>query len=81
MKIQSGKSYITPNSSLIVRVHKIYHESDTYYKANISLVNKTNGIVYETKGYKLMKSQITHWEENKCPMCESFCGNEWCSYA
>lgn len=61
MKITKGR-YYTDNSDLFVEILKIYYSNDEYFKAKIVLSNKKNGIVYETKCYKIFYENITHWK-------------------
>ena len=56
-------NYTIPNGSLIVVVHKIQYQNDEYVKFKGSLVHRTGGWVYETKNYKLLKKNISHWQK------------------
>lgn len=63
MELKSGIDYITDNSDLLFRVHKVQYINDECYKVKGSIFNKRNGIHYETKNYKLLKSRIQHWRK------------------
>lgn len=62
--IKTGKSYSAKNTDLQVYINKVTYKSENYTKVKLTLVNKKNGIIYETgKKYKLIHDQIKHWEE------------------
>lgn len=65
IELKSGKSYISRFSDLKVDVIKIHHQNDEYIKARICISNARNGIFYELKTTKLLKSQIAakEWRE------------------
>lgn len=64
MVIKSNKIYTNNRSDLKVYIHRVFHSSDTYYKVKLTLINKKNGITYDTaKGYKLYKKNIEDWYE------------------
>ena len=60
MRIKIGH-YEADNSDLAIDIFKIRYQSDKYAKVKATLYNKKNGIIYETKNYKLMKDLIKHW--------------------
>jgi len=60
--IKTGRVYTADCSDLKVFIKKVHYESTDYYKVKLSLINKNNGIVYETKNCKLYKDKITHWK-------------------
>ena len=65
MRIRSGVTYTSDNSSLYIVIHKVYHRSvGKYTKVKASLFSKQGKHWYETKGYKLIDKQITHWKEH-----------------
>jgi hypothetical protein len=63
--IYNRKSYVTENSSLKITVIKIQYQNDKYVKFKGILTNRFYGYVYETKNYKLLKKNISHWIEHK----------------
>ena len=61
--IAEGRTYTMDTSDLKVYIHKIYYRSPQYYKAKVSIINKHNGVIYETRqNYKLYPKLIKHWE-------------------
>lgn len=78
VEIKKGCSYTSQNSHLVMKVLNVYHVGESYVKIKGILSNKKNGIIYETKTYKLMKDQIRHWVPLGCGVCAAACGNEWC---
>ena len=63
--IYKGRSYFTPNASLVMTILKIQYQNDQYVKFKGILSNKTNNIIYETKNYKINKDILKHWIELK----------------
>lgn len=63
MTLTRYKSYTNSLSDLKFVVHNIYYVGETYIKCKGSLVNKRNGIVYETKSFRLDKKLIQDWRE------------------
>ena len=53
--------YTTNNSDLNIHVLNVAYRCADYVKAKIMIVNKRNGIVYDTRYYKLYYKNITHW--------------------
>ena len=58
MTLVSGRYYARNNCSLVLHAQKKYFQNKEYIKIKGSLINKYNGIVYETKNYKLYKSLL-----------------------
>ena len=58
IELKPGKSYISRFSDLKVNIVKIHHQNDVYINARIIISNARNGIFYENKNIKLLKSQI-----------------------
>lgn len=56
-------SYVIPNGSLRIVVHKVQYQNDKYVKFKGSILSRTGGWTYETKNYKLFKKNISHWEK------------------
>lgn len=54
-------TYTTGASDLAITIVKIHHIGKTYVKVWALLYNKYNHIIYETKNYKLIKKNISHW--------------------
>ena len=64
--LKKGRRYTAFDSELLVYVNKVVYESEDYYKAKITIINKRNGIYYEgPKYYKLYKSKISHWRAHE----------------
>ena len=61
MNLIRHRVYINNISYLKFVVHNVYHQTDTYVKCRGSLINKRNGILYETKNHKLDKKLIKDW--------------------
>lgn len=59
----SKGSYTIPNGSLRIIVLKVQYQNDEYVKFKGSIASKTGGWIYETKNYKLLKKNISHWEK------------------
>lgn len=59
--LYKGRNYSQQNSGLKITILKIQHVSEKYVKFKGILSNKTNGIVYETKNYKLTYEQMQNW--------------------
>jgi hypothetical protein len=54
--------YTADNTDLKVIIHKIYYKNEEFFKARYSLVNKHNGIIYDSrKKTKFYKKNIGHW--------------------
>jgi hypothetical protein len=65
MRLTKG-FYESELSMLRVEVVKVSYDHPTkpYVKAKLTISNKKNGIVYETKrNYKLIKDKISHWKK------------------
>lgn len=62
MFLVTGRIYTMETSDLNVYINKIHFRGPRYYKAKITLINKHNGIVYETKNYKLYPDKVKLWE-------------------
>ena len=61
-EIKVGVSYTNEGSDLAVKVINIRYRSTEYIKIKGCLFCKRTGYVYETKNYKLMLKNITHWK-------------------
>lgn len=62
--LEEGKIYSKDNSDLKVYIDKIYYLHPEYYKVRLSIINKHNGIVYESnKKYKLYYKKVMDWNE------------------
>lgn len=54
MKLIKGRTYTNDVSDLAIKIlNHVYYSSKGYVKFKGLLYNKRNGIVYETKNYKL----------------------------
>ena len=62
MNFNKGE-YTAPNCSLKMTVIKIQYSNLEYVKFKGILSNKMNGIIHETKNYKLYWEKISHWEK------------------
>lgn len=63
MKLYAG-TYITHDSSYIIKVLKVSYQNDTYAKIKAELYDKKSGYLCENKRkYKVYKSFITHWKK------------------
>lgn len=64
-KPKSKTRYSTENSDLAVEVLKVRRisEEKDYVKFIGILCNKKNGIIYESKNYKVKLSSIQHWKK------------------
>lgn len=60
IKIRAGRVYSCPNSSLYIRVLKVYHATDMKVSVKLSFEYK-NGMVCEIKSYRLKLENIQHW--------------------
>lgn len=62
-KLIKGNRYTLPNSSLVVKVLSVFHETDKYIKAKVSLSLKT-GEIYSSKPFttKLQREVVDLWE-------------------
>lgn len=56
-------SYVIPNGSLRVVVLKVGYQNDEYVKFKAHIQSRTGGWTYETKNYKLLKKNISHWQK------------------
>lgn len=65
MKPKNKTRYSTENSDLAVEVLKVRRisEEKDYVKFIGILYNKKNGIIYESKNYKVKLSNIQHWKK------------------
>ena len=65
--MKTGMAYTTDNSDLYIYVNKIFHESDEYYKAKVTLYYKygeyKNYVCEDRKSYKIQKKNIGYWYE------------------
>ena len=61
MNLIRNRVYTNTVSDLKFVAHNIYYETDTYVKCKGSLINKRNGILYETRSFKLDKKLIKDW--------------------
>jgi hypothetical protein len=55
--------YVIQNGSLRIIVLKVQYQNAEYVKFRGSIASKTGGWIYETKNYKLLKKNISHWEK------------------
>ena len=55
-------SYVITNGSLRIVVIKVQYQNDEYVKVKAHITSKTGGWIYETKNYKLLKKNISHWK-------------------
>lgn len=60
MEVSEGK-FTVPNSDLYIIIFSVYYQDCSYAKVRMALVNKHNGIIYESKQAKLYKNNIAHW--------------------
>ena len=63
MKLKPNTCYTIDNCNLIVRIIKIYHKDVDYVKVKASLFYKDDLSLIETKTYKLLYNNISHWKE------------------
>ena len=62
MKLEAGKTYTIDIVDLALTILDTQDESSEYYKIKGKLFNKKNGIVYETKEYKIDKGVLEYWK-------------------
>lgn len=53
--------YTSNDASIVVRIDKIHHQDNVKAKVRYTVMNKRNGIIYETRNATLMKDRIRHW--------------------
>lgn len=63
MILSTGATYTNNTTDLAITIKNIHYESAVYYKVRAVIFNKKNGIVYENKHYKLLKSNIKSWRK------------------
>jgi hypothetical protein len=63
MSLISKGRYTIPNGSLVIVVLKIQYQNAEYVKFKAHITSKTGGWIYETKNYKLLKKNISHWQK------------------